>query len=257
MHLFEADLNMMIGILFCRRAMHHQVDNRLLNPAQFGHPVGECHDSAITKVLHNLIPSMTRTPMGRFESDAAACFDCEIMKFVLTCYHSTGAPLGPLRMWEKVLYNAIHKVKTGFGLSKGGYAFTPESPIYGPGQGSRGGPGSCSPMTSVLIDGMPRLCHGLQCTDPGQQLEHTATVSMFVDDASNSTDNFLSWLHQAPNLEDLVEMTRHDSQMWERFLWTSGDLLNLVKCVYYILSWNFDAEGRASYITKRDILSLC
>jgi hypothetical protein len=255
-HLFEADLNLMIGILFGRRAMHHQVDNHLLNPAQFGRPGGECQDSAITKVLHNLISSMTHTPMGKFESDATACFDREIMKFVLTCYHSTGAPLGPLTMWEKVLYNVVHKVKTGFGLSKGGYAFTPDSPIYGPGQGSRRGPGSCSTMTSLLIDGIPRLCHGIQFTDPSQQLEYTATVSMFVDDASNSTNNFLSWLYQVPDLEELVEMTRHDSQTWERFLWTSGGLLNLVKCAYYILAWNFDAEGRASHVTKPEIPAL-
>jgi hypothetical protein len=51
--------------------------------------------------------------MGQFESDATACFDREVMRFVLTCYHSTGAPLGPLRMWEQVLHNIVHKVKTG------------------------------------------------------------------------------------------------------------------------------------------------
>jgi hypothetical protein len=38
-HLFEADLNLMIGILLGRRAMHHQVDNRLLNLAQLGRQV--------------------------------------------------------------------------------------------------------------------------------------------------------------------------------------------------------------------------
>jgi hypothetical protein len=178
------------------------------------------------------------------------------MKFVLTCYHAPRSPRGPLKMWEKVLYNVIHKVKTGLGLSKGGYAFTPESPIYGPGQGSRSGPGSCSTMTSLLIDGMPRLCHGIQFMDPGQQLEYTATVRMSVDDASNSTDNLLYWLHQAPNLDELMEMTRHDSQTWERFLWTSGGLLNLVKCAYYILAWNFDAEGRVSYVPKPEIPAL-
>jgi hypothetical protein len=68
---------------------------------------------------------------------------------------------------------------------------------------------------------------------------------MFVDDASNSTNKFLSWLYEPPDLPELVEMTRHDSQTWERFLWTSGGLLNLAKCAYYILAWNFDTEGRA------------
>jgi hypothetical protein len=103
---------------------------------------------------------------------------------------------------------------------------------------------------------MPRPSHGIQFTDPSQQLEYTATVSMFVDDASSSMNNFLSWLHQAPDMEELVEMTRHDSQTWEPFLWTSRGLLNLVKCAYYILAWNFDAEGRASRVTKPEIPAL-
>jgi hypothetical protein len=175
-HLFEADFNLMIGILFGRRAMYHQVDNQLLNLSQFGRPGGECPNACISKILHNLTSTFTHTPMGQFESDATACFDREIMPFVLACYHSTGAPLGPLRMWEQVLSNVVHKVlKSGFGLSKDSYRYSPASPIHGPGQGSRGGPASCSTMTSVLIDGMPKLCHGLHFTDPSQELQYTAT----------------------------------------------------------------------------------
>jgi hypothetical protein len=255
-HLFKADLNLMIGILFGRRAMFHQVDHQLLNPAQFGRPGGECQDSSISKVLHNLVSSLTHTPMGQFESDATACFDREVMKFVLTCYHSTGPPLGPLHMWGKVLYNVVHKVKTGFGITNAGYSFTPDFPIYGPGQGSKGRPGSCSTMTSILIDGMPRLCHRLQFTDPAQSLEYTATVSMFVDDASNSTNKFREWLQDPPDLTTLVEMTRHDAQTWERFLWTSGGLRNLLKSAFYVIAWQFDAEGRAHYVDKQHIPNL-
>jgi hypothetical protein len=74
-HLFEADFNLIIGILFGRRAIYHQVDNQLLNPSQFGRPGGKCPDASISKVLHNLTLSLTHTPMGQFESDATACFD--------------------------------------------------------------------------------------------------------------------------------------------------------------------------------------
>jgi hypothetical protein len=231
-HLFEADFNMMAGILFGRRAMHHQVNHKLLNPAQFGRSGGKCQDASISKVLHNLVCSFTHTPMGQFESDAKACFDREIMKFVLTCYKSTGAPTAPLRIWEHVLYNIVHKVKTGLGISTSGYAFTEASPIYGPGQGSRGGPGSCSTATSILIDSMAKLCHGLQFSDPSQQTLYTTTTNIFVDDASNCTNNFVAWLHHPPNLGEIVEMLRHDSQTWERLLWTLGGILNLLECAY-------------------------
>jgi hypothetical protein len=112
-------------------------------------------------------------------------------------------------------------------------------------------------MTSILIDGMTRLCNGLQFTDPTQQMQYSATVNMFVDDASNDdTNNFLEWLYKLPHVADVVDMTRHDSQTWEHFLWTSGGLLNLTKCAYYVLAWTFDAEGKASHVQKHQIPSL-
>jgi hypothetical protein len=80
---------------------------------------------------------------------------------------------------------------------------------------------------------------------------------MFVDDASNSTNRFMDWLHEPPCLAELVAMTTHNSQTWERLLWTSGRLLNLTKCAYYILAWSFDEEGRATYIPKHSIPTLC
>jgi hypothetical protein len=159
-------------------------------------------------------------------------------------------------MWEQVLHNIVHKVKTGFGTANGGYSFTQDSLFHGPGQGSRRGPSSCPTMTSILIDGMPHLSHGLNFTDPSQQLQYTATVSMFENDAPNSTNRFLDLLHEPPCLNELVQMTRHDSQTWERFLWTSRGLLNLTKCAYYILAWTFDEKGRATYIPKITIPNL-
>jgi hypothetical protein len=95
-HLFEADFNLLVGVYFGRRAMHHQVDGNLLHEGQFGKPGGECQDAAISKVLHNMVTIFTKTPMGQFESDATACFDREVMNFVFACFRSHGAPMGPL-----------------------------------------------------------------------------------------------------------------------------------------------------------------
>jgi hypothetical protein len=111
-------------------------------------------------------------------------------------------------------------------------------------------------MTSLLIDGMWRLCNGLQFTDPAQSLEYSATVSMSMHDASNNTNKFLEWLHVPPDLKELVEMTSHDVQSWERLLRTSGGLLNLLKCAFYVIAWQFDVEGRATYVYKEVIPNL-
>jgi hypothetical protein len=252
-HLFEADFNLLVGVYFGQRAMHHQVDRNLIHQGQFGKPGSECQDAALSKVLHNLMVFFTQTPMGQFESDATACFDREVMNFVFTCFHSHGAPIGPLRMWEQVLYHVVHRVKTAHGLSTATYEFSAESPTHGPGQGSRGGPASCSTMTSLLIEGMDRLCHGLTFSDPSQAHQYSTTTNMFIDDASNCTNAFLDWLYYPSELAEVVSMLQQDSQTWERLLWTSGGLLNLTKCLYYVFAWTFDVEGRAKQVPAASI----
>jgi hypothetical protein len=131
-HLFEADFNLLVGLFFGRHAMYHQVDHGLIHEGQFGKPGGECQDAAFSKVLTNLVSDFSKTPTGQFESDATACFDREVMRFVFLCFKSTGAPMGPLRMWEQALSNVVHRVKTAFGLSKASYAYSVDSPIHGP-----------------------------------------------------------------------------------------------------------------------------
>jgi hypothetical protein len=147
----------------------------------------------------------------------------------------------------------VHRVKTAHGISQDAYAYSADSPIHGPGQGSKGGPASCSTATSLLIEGMDILCHGLSFCNPSQSVQYTTTTNMFIDDASNCANNFLAWLHQTPALHDVVAMLQQDSQMWERLLWTSGGLLNLSKCLYYILAWYFDSEGRATMVPATTI----
>eukprot|EP00980_Cylindrotheca_fusiformis_P029612 scaffold23609_cov122-Cylindrotheca_fusiformis.AAC.1 len=48
-HLFEADFNLMVGILFGRRAMYHALHENLIHPGQGGRIGGECEDVALTK----------------------------------------------------------------------------------------------------------------------------------------------------------------------------------------------------------------
>jgi hypothetical protein len=49
-------------------------------------------------------------------------------------------------------------------------------------------------------------------------------------------------------------MLKSDSQTWERLLWTSGGLFNLKKCLYYVLAWTFDSEGKAKMTPATEIL---
>ena len=50
-------------------------------------------------------------------------------------------------------------------------------------------------------------------------------------------------------MEDLQET----SQWWEQLLYSTGGQLELSKCLYYVLSWQFDDEGRPTLRTKEEI----
>jgi hypothetical protein len=63
-HLFEADFNLIIGLLFGRRAMYHTAENRWIHREQYCKPARKCNDAVMLKILHNHIAHITKTPMG-------------------------------------------------------------------------------------------------------------------------------------------------------------------------------------------------
>jgi hypothetical protein len=152
--LFEADFNLIVGLLFGRHAMHHSVDKHLLQTGQYRRPCGECQDTAFAKILHNHMEHYSKTPLGQFESDAASCFDQIVIAFCFAVMSVWGAPTPAFRMWEQTLYSIVHSVKTALSLSSSTYTYSTTSPIIGPGQGSMGGPAACSMITSPLLTAM-------------------------------------------------------------------------------------------------------
>ena len=231
--------------------MHHAADHKLIHKGQYGQPGGDYIDTVFSKILHNLMATLTKTAMGQFKSDAASCFDRIVMLFAILDFITTGAPLAAATMWLKTLSHGVHSVKTGFGLTKGSYSSSTEHPLVRPGQGSKGGPAACSMITSPLLKVMDKLATGISFTEPLQQLQYATKALMFIDDNTNYSNHFLSWLHKPPTTTTLRDTLEHDAQIWERLLWTSGGLLKLPKCLFYLMHWSFDDEGKATLTDKK------
>jgi hypothetical protein len=206
-HLFEADFNLIVGLLFGRRAKHHTVDHPQIHTGQYGIPRSECQDAAFAKILHNHMAHYSKTPLGQFESHAASCFDRIVMAFCFAVMSVWGAPTSALRMWEQTLYSIVHSVKTALGLSKDTYTYSTTSPIIGPGQGSMGGPAACSTITSPLLTAMDRLAHGLTFTSPDKRVHYAPLAKMFIDDNTNYSNDFRQWARRS---SDTRSFTRYD-----------------------------------------------
>jgi hypothetical protein len=79
---------------------------------------------------------------------------------------------------------------------------------------------------------------------------------MFIDDNTSASNKFIPWLHSQPDAKEVVQLLQSDAQVWESLLFTSVGLLKLRKCLYYIMQWDFDSEGRASLCSSTGIPSL-
>jgi hypothetical protein len=242
-HLFEAAFNLLVGLIFGRQTVHNVVGHQKLHPYQFGKKGGECMDAAISKTLHNVISTYTKTSLDQFESDATTCFDRIVMSYAMLCFFAYGCPLLLINFWLGVLRHHRHKVETSHGISAGSYEYSQDSPIHGPGQGSRGNPVSCVLLTSVLLHAKDKLSHGVTFCDPSQTTRYLNRAAMFIDDNTSTSNKFVRWLHSPPEAVDVVHLLKKDAQVWERLSFTSGGLLKLHKCLYYVMQWEFDSEG--------------
>ena len=151
-------------------------------------------------------------------------------------------------MWENTLLHARHHIKTAYGISTVCHRNTPQTPIIGPGQGSRGAVAACATTTSIAIKAYEKLATGFSSTNPRDTINYEKKIKMFVDDASKYTNLFKQWINVTPNLSTVTRQLLKEAQIWERCLWTTGGLLRLKKCLYYILYWKFDAKGKATLV---------
>ena len=138
-------------------------------------------------------------------------------------------------------------------MSTNSYRYTDQDPIIGPGQGSTGGPSSCSTMSFLLLMAMDKLVKGMYVCSPTKTLEYSTKSIMFFDDNTNYNNNFTANLNTLQDPQQAVTSLEKDTQHWERLLGSSGGKLKFIKCGYYIMLWTFDDKGMATLNTSRDI----
>ena len=107
-------------------------------------------------------------------------------------------------------------------------------------------------MTTILLRAFAKQGHGSTFCTPGQSTFYKGMSQMFIDDATNYVNKFIHWLHVPSDQLEITNILGLDAQTWERLLHTSGGKLRPDKCLYYILAWLFDEEGRASLESPSD-----
>ena len=259
-HLFEADYNLVIGLIFGRYMIHRLCDNQLFHPNQWGRPHRECEDVLMLKELTYQIANMSRTDLATFDNDASACYDRLVTRFALLCCRASGIPEGPCRMTAEVLDNVIHKIKTAYGISEESYTNTTTNPIHGVGQGSQDGPSLWGVSSSTSFRAADRLAQGVTCVNPtydipNRSIEHSRKLDGFIDDVTGWFNRMLAELRQQHGLDipHLARGMQHDATTWQKLLEISGGKLAVAKCLYYLGHWRWSADGTPEFTPATEI----
>jgi hypothetical protein len=249
-HLFEADLNLYLGILWSRRLMWNAEDHQCLNDEQWGSRSGRmCSDVVLLKHFTYLMSHMTKTTLGTFDNDAKSCYDRIVVNLAMLISRTMGMTRDAAGLHAEFLRQAEYHLKTQMGITDEFYSNDADV-IHGTGQGSRASPALWVIISSVIIALIRKKSDGVYAASSDLGVWVRRWMDGFVDDKTAWINRFLEEMFDEFAEQDITETITTDlsaaAQWWEQLLFSTGGQLELGKCLYYIMSWEFDEEGKPS-----------
>jgi hypothetical protein len=142
------------------------------------------------------------------------------------------------------------RIRTALGISTQHYEDAAATPL-------RGGSGSSAPIwmfiSSIIIDCFEDVAAGMTMTDVVNTKEITQWIDGYVDDKSIFTTIEERHDDGTVNPTQLAAQLQRNNQEWEILLAEKGEKLELSKCFYYILCWEFDEEGTGKHMSKDEL----
>jgi hypothetical protein len=243
-HIYEADYNFFLQAKW-RALIQHAEANKTLHPGQYGGRAGS--DAKILVFIEELkieICYASRKSLINFDNDAASCYDCIIPALASLIGRKFGVHQNVIFVHVTTLQETKYKLKTSMRISDEFYKNCQAFPIYGTGQGSGNFPAIWCIVSSVLFDCHEEKGHGAYFCTPDQNMSVSLSMIGFVDDSTGQVNQFAQ--NTQPTPEFLCQIMQADAQLWSDLLWLSGGLLELGKCSFHQLHFDFADNGSPS-----------
>ena len=151
-HIYEADYNLALGIKW-RSALFRAEAKQQLNPGQYGsRPKCTALEPVLVEEMQYEIARATRQPLALTNYDAASCYDRIVPSLAMLISKKYGVPPTVTTANALTLELAKYRIRTDLGLASEGYTHSPETPIYGTGQGSGNSPAIWCFLSGILFD---------------------------------------------------------------------------------------------------------
>jgi hypothetical protein len=236
-HLLEADYNLFLKLQWGSHLARHGEKHHGLNEQQFGSRKDRtAMDPVLLKQLSYDLSRQCRTNLATFDNDAPVCYDRTSVALAILTARRLRVPRNAVQTNAEALHLMRYYVKTVHGISEECYQGTMFEPQFGTDQGSGVSPAAWLTLVVILLNTIDKDLPDDRMTflDPITKKPHSRLADAFVDDTmlGKSDSGDLSY-------EDLIGRLQRITQTWERLLSYSGGELNLSKCFYYVLYWEW------------------
>jgi hypothetical protein len=241
-HIYEADFNLILAVKW-RQLLRSADEQQLINEGQYGgRPGCEAQSLTLLEELKNDISHLTRRTLFNFDNDASSCYDRIIVPLASIINRKYGLNRKVVAVHANTLHQARFHLKTALGVSANYY--TPESnfPIHGTGQGSGNSPCIWLFISSTLFDIHKEKAYGAHFISPDGHYRVEFSMVGFVDDSTGTCNDFQPQ-SEAP-LSELMQRMEYDAQLWSNILYCTGGKLELPKCSFHVLSFQFRPNGK-------------
>ena len=246
-HIIEAELQAISKSQWAKSLIARAEENNDITTSQYGGRHGKQAQSAVlNKVLIFDITRHLSKPLISVGEDLKANYDRELAHLGALEDRYVGLSHSHGEYLIKTTQEQQFYVKTGFGVSKAHYSYTPEQKIWGLGQGI-GWTGARWLVTSSLIDSvMSQHCNGILFESPDRQTSIEKITDMFVDD--------LNQYCNAPSPDHtLTSQIEHNVQLHSDLAYCTGGCIALDKCKFFHVDFHFDEFGESHMFTKDEL----
>jgi hypothetical protein len=185
-HLFEADFNLFLTLIWGSRLVKRAVSLNLLNNGQHGSiPRSKATDPIMLTQLTTDLCRILKHNLARFDNDASACYDRIIVALGMLAARRCGMPESVVQTHADCLNLMKYTVKTFHGVSESNYHGTLFEPLFGTGQGSGASPSVLLMLVVVLMNTLDRIIpERMTFRSPNSSQRHDRLIDAFVDDTS-------------------------------------------------------------------------
>jgi hypothetical protein len=226
-HLFEADDNLILSVKWRQQICSY--------------PGGEATSLCLIQELKTDISYCSRNPLINFDNDASSCYHKIIVALSSLIDRKYGQNRHVVMVNANTLGEAKYQLKTGLGVSEAFITHSTAWPLYGTDQCSCNSLMIWCFISATLFDCNQSQANGAILKTSDRRVTITCSMVGFVDD-STGTDNSFGGTTQ-PTPEELLNKMQHATQLCHDLLWCSGGMLELPKCSYHYLYFDYLPDG--------------